>query len=295
MAMMAIGALLLVALAQPGDGAVPSAHVSVTDGSVSRVAGKTGVPRHKRASRPSARKCVSARRGRRRTLRRSCRTTRKCAAARRDRRRTARRSCPSARRKGAKAPRKGARGPGSSSASAGATPSAPTPAIPGSSSLVWSDEFKGRQDRARIQPSGLWRKAGASGAEAKNCRITRRGPSNVSLDGKGDLVITARKENYGGFPYTSARVETQGKFSFTYGRIEARMKLPEGQGIYPIFWLLGSNINEVRWPTSGEIDVMESRGQYPSTFMGHIHGPEPGNPELDANWGWVKPSSHPRL
>ena len=63
------------------------------------------------------------------------------------------------------------------------------------------------------------------------------------------------------------------------------MKLPEGQGIYPIFWLLGSNINEVGWPTSGEIDVTEGRGQYPSTFMGHIHGPEPGNLEPDANWG----------
>ncbi len=150
---------------------------------------------------------------------------------------------------------------------------------------MWSDEFNGPAGSSPDptkwsleEGGGIW----GGGDELQD--YTRR-PSNVSLDGKGDLVITARKENYGGFPYTSARLETQGKFSFTYGRVEARMKLPEGQGIYPIFWLLGSNINEVGWPASGEIDVMESRGQYPFTFMGHIHGPEPGNLEPNADWG----------
>ncbi|WP_129059470.1 glycoside hydrolase family 16 protein, partial [Chryseobacterium sp. CH1] len=57
--------------------------------------------------------------------------------------------------------------------------------------------------------------------------------------------------------YTSARLKTQGKQSFTYGRIEARIKIPVGQGLWPAFWLLGTNITTVGWPKCGETDIME--------------------------------------
>jgi len=79
----------------------------------------------------------------------------------------------------------------------------------------------------------------------------------------GALVITAKKESgghtcwYGPCQYTSTRITTQGKHEFMYGRIEARMKLPSGQGLWPAFWMLGSNIDSVGWPASGEIDNME--------------------------------------
>jgi beta-glucanase (GH16 family) len=46
-------------------------------------------------------------------------------------------------------------------------------------------------------------------------------------------------------------------FDFEYGKIEARMKLPLGQGLWPAFWMLGANIDEVSWPECGEIDIME--------------------------------------
>ena len=36
--------------------------------------------------------------------------------------------------------------------------------------------------------------------------------------------------------------ETEGLFSFQYGRIEAKIMLPESQGMWPAFWLLGNNI-----------------------------------------------------
>ena len=52
-------------------------------------------------------------------------------------------------------------------------------------------------------------------------------------------------------------MKSQGLFSFQYGRAEARMKLPEGQGMWPAFWLLGNNIVTINWPASGELDVME--------------------------------------
>ncbi|MEO1337060.1 MAG: glycoside hydrolase family 16 protein, partial [Myxococcota bacterium] len=58
-----------------------------------------------------------------------------------------------------------------------------------------------------------------------------------------------------------------------YGRIEARIKLPVGSGIWPAFWMLGDDFAEVGWPQTGEIDIMEYRGQRPGTVIGSIHGP----------------------
>lgn len=108
------------------------------------------------------------------------------------------------------------------------------------------------------------------------------GNANAALDGNGNLVITARKENpgnyqcwYGRCEYTSARMNTAGKFTTTYGRIEARIKIPRGQGMWPAFWMLGADIHNpgVGWPNSGEIDIMENVGYAPGTVHGTIHGP----------------------
>ncbi|MFC7584693.1 ricin-type beta-trefoil lectin domain protein [Nonomuraea antimicrobica] len=100
------------------------------------------------------------------------------------------------------------------------------------------------------------------------------------MDGAGNLVITARRENpagyqchYGTCQYTSARLLTAATFTRAYGRFEARMKIPRGQGIWPAFWMLGNDIGSVGWPNSGEIDIMENIGREPSTVHGTIHGP----------------------
>jgi beta-glucanase (GH16 family) len=98
-------------------------------------------------------------------------------------------------------------------------------------------------------------------------------PENVSLDGEGNLAITARKEAYRGREYTSARIKTQGLFERARGRFEARIRLPVGQGIWPAFWLLGADIGRVGWPECGEIDIMEYRGQEPRIVHGSLHGP----------------------
>lgn len=106
------------------------------------------------------------------------------------------------------------------------------------------------------------------------------GTRNAALDGQGHLVITARRENpagyqcwYGTCQYTSARLNTAGKFAAQYGHVEARMKIPRGQGMWPAFWMLGTDLGQVGWPNSGEIDVMENVGFEPSTVHGTIHGP----------------------
>jgi len=87
------------------------------------------------------------------------------------------------------------------------------------------------------------------------------------------LKITARQESFEGSGYTSARILTKGLFEQQYGRFEARMKLPYGKGMWPAFWLLGSNIDEVSWPFCGEIDVMENGGSKPTIVSGSVHGP----------------------
>jgi beta-glucanase (GH16 family) len=107
-------------------------------------------------------------------------------------------------------------------------------------------------------------------------------PQNASLDGRGHLVITARNETFVApdvtRQYTSARLQTWRKFEFTYGRIAARIKLPSGPGLWPAFWALGDGAYTAGdWPGSGEIDVMESLGDHPSTVYGTIHGPLAGS------------------
>ncbi|MCL5127336.1 family 16 glycosylhydrolase [Algibacter sp. L4_22] len=89
----------------------------------------------------------------------------------------------------------------------------------------------------------------------------------------GVLIMTANKESFQGSDYTSARILTKGKFEQTYGRFEARIRLPYGQGLWPAFWLLGADVDEVGWPQCGEIDIMENRGQEPTLISGTVHGP----------------------
>lgn len=96
---------------------------------------------------------------------------------------------------------------------------------------------------------------------------------NVKVE-DGILNITARKEAYEEASYTSGRILTKLNFDQKYGRFEARMKLPWGQGLWPAFWLLGADIDEVGWPQTGEIDIMEYRGQEPTRIHGSVHGPE---------------------
>jgi beta-glucanase (GH16 family) len=138
--------------------------------------------------------------------------------------------------------------------------------------LTWSDEFEGA---AGVLPDAKnWTydigNGGWGNQELQN--YTNR-PENVSLDGSGNLVITAKSESFGGSSFTSARIKTQGLFTQTYGRFEARLKTPYGPGIWPAFWMLGANNQTVIWPQCGEIDIMELKGHQPSILYGTIHGP----------------------
>ncbi|WP_438433462.1 RICIN domain-containing protein [Gorillibacterium sp. sgz500922] len=132
-------------------------------------------------------------------------------------------------------------------------PSAPSTAASGWS-LAWSDEFDGSSLNAANWKAEIGTGSGGWGNNELQYYTER--PQNLQVTG-GNLVITAQKESYGGMNYTSARIKTQGLKSFTYGKIEASIKLPSGQGLWPAFWMLGTNIDTAIWPKCGETDIME--------------------------------------
>lgn len=137
--------------------------------------------------------------------------------------------------------------------------------------LVWEDEFEGAADQ--LPNASNW--GFDIGTDWGNAQLefdTDRA-SNASLDGEGNLRIVARREAFQGRQYTSARMTTEGKRTFREGKFEARIKLPIGQGIWPAFWMLGTDLPTVGWPQSGEIDIMEYRGQEPTVVLGSLHGP----------------------
>ncbi|MGB5236924.1 MAG: glycoside hydrolase family 16 protein [Flavobacteriaceae bacterium] len=149
--------------------------------------------------------------------------------------------------------------------------------------LVWSDEFDGPEGQA--PDSEKWTYDIGIGPEGdgwgnNELQYYTDRTENVSLDGEGNLVITAREEVFGGRAFTSGRILTKGLFSQAYGRFEARIKTPFGPGLWPAFWMLGADIDQVGWPQTGEIDMMELRGNEPEVIAGTIHGP--GYSALDA-------------
>ncbi|VUD68885.1 Beta-glucanase [Thalassocella blandensis] len=134
--------------------------------------------------------------------------------------------------------------------------------------LVWSDEFD-----SGIGPDWVFEIGNGSGGWGNN-ELEYYRQQNATVQ-NGMLVITARQESFGGFNYTSARMKTQGRRSFGYGRVEARMSAPQGQGLWPAFWMLGDNITSVGWPACGEIDIFEhvnNEGQ----MHGTIHWSDSG-------------------
>jgi beta-glucanase (GH16 family) len=157
-----------------------------------------------------------------------------------------------------------------------------TPPASQSYQLVWSDEFNGTDGSA--PDASKWAiQTGGNGWGNNELEYYTAPPQNVQVSG-GNLVITAIKEDYTGADgvtqhYTSARMQTKGLFSQTCGRFEARIKIPKGQGMWPAFWMLGTDIDTNPWPACGEIDIMENIGKEPAILHGSLHGPgyAPGN------------------
>ncbi|MCL6457689.1 MAG: family 16 glycosylhydrolase, partial [Gorillibacterium sp.] len=150
---------------------------------------------------------------------------------------------------------------------------------PGNWNLVWNDEFNGTAGTGVDTSKWTYETGGGGFGNNEQENYTNR-TANVYLEqdpadaNNRLLVLKAIKENYEGSSYTSGRIKTQDKYSFTYGRVEMKAKLPQGQGIWPAFWMLGDDITTAGWPNCGEIDIMEFVGKTPTNVYGTIHGPD---------------------
>ncbi|MBO0929736.1 glycoside hydrolase family 16 protein [Fibrella aquatilis] len=134
--------------------------------------------------------------------------------------------------------------------------------------LVWADEFT----RPGLPDSTKWGyDVGGSGWGNHELQFyTKSRPENARVE-NGYLIIEARKETYQSSQYTSARLLTKNTATWTYGRFEARLKLPDGRGTWPAFWMLGQQVAQVGWPLGGEIDIMEHVGFDQGVVHGTIH------------------------
>lgn len=131
--------------------------------------------------------------------------------------------------------------------------------------LIWADEFNGNKIN-----TANWTFETGNGHDGWGNKEKEYYQSDNAKVANGNLIITAKKQHKDGFAYTSSRMITKGKREFTYGHVEARMKLSQGKGQWPAFWMLGANIDEVSWPKCGEIDIMENTNTS-DTVLGTVH------------------------
>ncbi len=148
------------------------------------------------------------------------------------------------------------------------------------STLIWADEFNysGLPDPDKwTYEEGFVRNGERQFYQVNNAK-------NARVEG-GYLIIEAHfsaPKDTGGFfnslfsprlkgSFTSASLTTEHLHGWRYGRIDVRAKLPQGRGIWPAIWLLGSNIKTVGWPACGEIDIMEFVGFKKNVVHSAIH------------------------
>lgn len=151
------------------------------------------------------------------------------------------------------------------------TPTTPTPVplppVATTYQLVWADEF----EKEGLPDTTKWGYDVGGGGWGNNELeyYTKAKIENARVE-KGNLIIEARKESFGGRNYTSARLLTKNKAQWTYGKFEVKAKLPRGRGMWPAIWLLSAK-DPLQWPDDGELDIMEEVGFNQNVIHGTIH------------------------
>jgi beta-glucanase (GH16 family) len=158
--------------------------------------------------------------------------------------------------------------------------------------LLWSEEFNSKIGTKPSTKNWAYEIGGGGWGNSERQYYTDKS-ANIATDGAGKLVITAKRistaslDQVGTEPgteaildrcsecqFTSARIKTARKLGFKYGRIEARMKMPQGVGTWPAFWMLGGDLLDgSSWPECGEVDIMEFRGDINDRTTSALHGP----------------------
>jgi len=151
--------------------------------------------------------------------------------------------------------------------------------------LVWEDNFNGPKLNEANHWNVILNGKGGGNRELQYYKRNNIEIGNEPESGEKCLVISARKENYLFNKFTSGKISSQNKVSFKYGKIEARIKVPKtANGLWPAFWLLGSDNPKAVWPKCGEIDIMEMgnnngiiQGKQDRFFNGACHWGEKFN------------------
>jgi len=137
--------------------------------------------------------------------------------------------------------------------------------------LVWKEAFNG----TKLDTSRWNYEVNDHGGGNHELQYYTARDTNVFVK-NGLLHIRGLKEDYLTRHYTSGRITTRYKADFTFGKIEVRAKVPAGRGMWPAIWMMPTDDKYGGWPMSGEIDIMETKGQYPDTLYGTMHfGPSP--------------------
>ncbi|MBQ8069255.1 MAG: family 16 glycosylhydrolase [Bacteroidales bacterium] len=133
--------------------------------------------------------------------------------------------------------------------------------VPEGYTLVWHDEFEGKDIDTDLWKFENWP------ARYVNNELQRYVPNDArtAFLTEGILNIRAMKADGG---VISARMNTTG--SWKYGYFEARLKLPKGKGTWPAYWMM-PNDQSLGWPACGEIDIMEEVGVEPNITSSSIH------------------------
>jgi len=142
-----------------------------------------------------------------------------------------------------------------------------TSEAPAGYTLRWQDNFDG----TAINEANWNIEVNGGGGGNQELQYYRRENVKVGVDpktGENCLILTARRENFGGKAFTSGRVTTQNKAAFRHGMIQARIKFPRTKdGLWPAYWMMGNDMNKYGWPRCGEMDIVE---------LGHSNGIKAG-------------------
>jgi beta-glucanase (GH16 family) len=134
--------------------------------------------------------------------------------------------------------------------------------------LVWSDEFNGSSINSSNWTFNIGNNNGWGNLELEYYTSN----ADNAYVSNGFLHIVELEQSTNGYSFTSARMLSQGLYyTPTYGRLQWRAALPEGTGMWPAIWGLGSNYPAVPWPDCGEIDVMENNGAFTNKVQGSLH------------------------
>ena len=148
--------------------------------------------------------------------------------------------------------------------------------------LVWQDEFNGKS-----LDYGKWEiEVNAFGGGNHELQLYTDQRKNVRVE-NGQLLIEARRDNDGIAgtvrEFSSGRIRSKRRGDWKYGKVVVRAKLPKGQGLWSAIWMMPSDDLYGTWAASGEIDIMESKGQEPKQIWGALHfgHPWPDNDHTD--------------